>query len=151
MTKATIVLLVLACALACAAAPSNATAAANTAAKAAPEAPEPPKSVFVMPTNFPKDGRDPFFPNRVLINAVAQTTPTNRPVVQTVALVLNGISGTAVKRLCMINGHTFGKGDDDEIKTSDGRKVRVRCLEINEDSATVEVEGQRRELRLRPQ
>jgi hypothetical protein len=132
------------------AAPSNAPSASSTAGKVAPEAPEPPKSVFVMPTNYPKDGRDPFFPNRVLINA-APTTTTNRPVVQTVALVLNGISGSAGNRLCMINGHTFGKGDEDEVKTGDGRKVKIRCLEIGEDGATIEVEGQRRELKLRVQ
>jgi hypothetical protein len=65
-----------------------------------------------------------------------------------VQLVWNGVSGTADNRLVMINGRTFGPGDEYTFNTSRGGVV-VRCVEITEDAVTVDVGGQRRTLHRR--
>ncbi len=133
------------CAVAALAGPSNAPSATATNTKAAAAEPEIPKSVFILPAG-PKDGRDPFFPNRVLGYKVAQT---NQAPIQAVTLLLNGVGGTRDHRLCIINGQTFGPGDEEDVKTPDGRKVKIRCLEVKEESVIIQVDGERRELRLR--
>jgi hypothetical protein len=48
----------------------------------------------------------------------------------------------------MINGHTFSAGEEGDVKTAAGT-ARVRCLQITEDSAIVEMNGVKRTLRLR--
>lgn len=102
-------------------------------------------SVFILPTS-PKEGRDPFYP--------ASTRPYQSAVVPGAKpselnlnlLVLQGISGQPPHRLVIVNKRTFAVGDDSEVSTSQGR-IRVHCLEINERSAVIEVNGQRHELR----
>jgi len=59
---------------------------------------------------------------------------------------LQGVSGQPPQRLAIINKRTFAVGDNLEVSTSQGR-IRVRCLEISENSAVIEVNGQRHELR----
>lgn len=103
------------------------------------------QSVFVQPAN-PKEGRDPFYP--------ASTRPYQSAVVPTAksselnmdSLVLQGISGQPPQRLVIINKRTFAEGDDAEVSTSQGH-LHVHCLEINEKSVVIEVNGQRHELR----
>jgi hypothetical protein len=65
-------------------------------------------------------------------------------------LVIKGFSGTPARPLVIINDRTFGVNDEQEVVTPQGR-VRVRCIEIRlKDEATiVEVNGGRRELRIR--
>jgi hypothetical protein len=106
-----------------------------------------PQSVFVVPTNT-KDGRDPFFPNSDRLLAAGSTTPKRTSTPETALLVLNGLSGTAGRKLAMINGRTLAEGEEAEVSTAGGR-VRFRCLEIKTDSVIIEVSGERRELRLR--
>jgi len=77
-------------------------------------------------------------------------TATNAPRdVVVVELELRGISGTVDRRLAIINGHTFGVGEEGEVPTSNGR-ARIRVLEIKSDSVVVLVNGEQRVLRLRP-
>jgi hypothetical protein len=131
-------------------APKPATPAktAPGAAKAEPVEIEIPQSVFVMPANL-KEGRDPFFPNsdRVVRNFVVKAAPTNKePPIPT--LVLTGIAPSSDKPLAMINGKTFGKGEEGDI-TSAGGKIHIRVIEIKAESVIVEARGERRELVLR--
>ena len=106
-----------------------------------------PKSDFVIPSNI-SQGRDPFYPlsRRLVMNA---NTKSNEPVKVAVTLSLKGVSGTEAKRFALINDKTFAAGEERDISVGNG-KVRVHCLEIQEDSAVVEVNGTRQVLRLRP-
>ncbi len=105
-----------------------------------------PQSVFVIPSSL-QEGRDPFFPDstRVLGQVKTDHKPTNTDVG---ALVLNGLSGTTERRLAMINGRTFGEGEEADVLTPMGR-VKVQCLEIKTDSVVIKVGGQKVELHLR--
>ena len=111
-------------------------------------APESPKSVFGMPRT-PQEGRDPFFPNspRLFANSTPKlATPT--AVAPVAELVLKGISGPIHQRLAIINNRTFSAGETADVRTPNGM-VRVRCLEIRDDSVVIQVSGERRELHLR--
>jgi hypothetical protein len=115
-------------------------AAAPVAQPAAPEVVS--RSVFVVPTN-PKDGRDPFFPNSTrLYETISAAQPH---VAEVSSLVLKGISGPADHRLAIINNHTFGVGDEENIVTPQG-PIHVRCVEIKASSVVIESGGQRHEL-----
>ncbi len=121
------------------------TAKAKAAAvtNAAPTVVEIPQSAFTLPAN-PRDGRDPFFPDSIRPYSggiVRSKEPT-----RSVKVGLNGVSADFI----MVNGKTIGKGEEVEVTTPGGR-VKVRCLEIrlNTNSAIVEVNGERQELRLK--
>ncbi|MGA2867420.1 MAG: hypothetical protein ABSF95_23345 [Verrucomicrobiota bacterium] len=109
-----------------------------------------PKSVFLVPAS-PEEGRDPFFPaSPRLSGSVAEKPAQASPAPRALPEVrLRGISGTVERPLAIIGNHTFAAGEEGEVITSGGR-VRVRCLEIKDQSALVQVGGERRELRLRP-
>jgi hypothetical protein len=100
---------------------------------------------------FPKSefdergGKYPFYPMRSIIPVVK---PTPGVAVGAGLLVLNGLSGTATRPLAMINGRTFGVGEEAEVPTPAG-KVKIRCEEIRADSVKVEIlsTGEHRELR----
>ena len=65
-------------------------------------------------------------------------------------LVLNGVSGSASKRLAVINNHTFEVGEDGEVPTPTG-KLKIHVEEIGDDKVVVLVgfPPQRIELKLR--
>ncbi|MGH7993732.1 MAG: hypothetical protein ACREDQ_09465 [Limisphaerales bacterium] len=100
------------------------------------------RSVFILPAN-PGEGRDPFFPrsNRPYESS---TTVTNN-VVEITALVVKGVSGSADRRLVIINNVTFAAGDTATVPTDQGR-IRVHCVEIKPRSVVVEVGGHYHEL-----
>lgn len=125
------------------AAPTRNSKATPGAANSAPA--EIPQSVFVNPGN-PSEGRDPFFPNSTRPYHGYQSKTNPVPVVTD--LVLNGLSGTPEHRLAMINGRTFAEGEKAEITVSN-RRVLIQCIRINDDSVVIEIEGSRRELKLR--
>jgi len=118
------------------------------APSAKPEVTEPEvHSVFAIPHN-PKEGRDPFFPNSThgfsgLVTPTTASVPAAPP-----KMTLMGISGPREKHLAIINGRTFGKGEEQDVPSANGR-VHIRCLEIKEESVIIEVNGERQELRLR--
>jgi hypothetical protein len=128
---------------------TNAPAKGSPAAtNAAPVQVEIPKSVFVIPTS-PQEGKDPFFPRstRLFPSGVVETNvPLATPSVE---LRLNGISGTADRRLAIINNRTFETNEEAEVHTNQGR-ARIRCLEIKADSVRVQVGGEQRVLHFRP-
>jgi hypothetical protein len=109
---------------------------------------KPPDQEAAFPkSEFDERGaKDPFFPMR----AINPGPPKPTPGAATGAglLVLNGLSGTAARPLAMINGRTFGVGEEAEVPTSAG-KVKIRCEQIRADSVKVEIlsTGEHRELR----
>ena len=107
------------------------------------------ESVFILPTK-PEEGKDPFFPRSLRPYSSCAVIKTNQPAVDVaVDLRLQGISGSLEHRLAIINAHTMEVGEEGEITTPSGR-IRVRCLEIKDDSVVVQAGGGRRVLYLRP-
>jgi len=125
----------------------TANAAGGTTTNTAAKPPEVAKSTFVMPRNK-VEGRDPFNPNSTYPYVGSAPSGGTKPVSVAVDLKLTGIGGTPDRRLCTINGRTFGKGEDGEM-TVGGGKVQVHILEILEDSVVLTVNGEQRELRFR--
>jgi hypothetical protein len=116
-------------------------AAAPPAKTAAPAAA--PRSVFVIPAN-PKEGRDPFNPASIRPYEKAQVAQPR--MVEISSLVLKGVSGPPDNRLAIINNRTFAIGDEQDLITSQGR-IRIRCVEISNNTVVIESGGQRQELK----
>ncbi|MSU57486.1 MAG: hypothetical protein EXS35_04780 [Pedosphaera sp.] len=125
---------------------TNAPAASTNAAPA--EIPLP-RSVFVLPTK-PSEGRNPFFPKSTITTFVTTKPAADKPVSAIADLKLGGLSGTVEHPLAIINGVTFGKGDENTVPVPSGR-VRVLCIEIRlkDEIVVVEANGERKELKLR--
>jgi len=110
-----------------------------------------PQAKFIQPKDK-TEGRDPFFPRSTYpylrdSPLIVQTNVVAPPTVNA-DLKLKGISGLPPRRLAVINNHTFEAGEEAEIITTTGR-MTIRCLEINENSATVQIGPERRVLRMR--
>jgi hypothetical protein len=110
-----------------------------------------PQATFIQPKNR-DEGRDPFFPRSSYpyvrdIPVVAPTNPVQTAVVN-VDLKLKAISGLPPHRLALINNHTFEAGEEAEVITTTGR-MTIKCLEVHEESATVQVGPERRVLRMK--
>jgi hypothetical protein len=103
------------------------------------------QSVFILPAG-PSEGRDPFYPGSTRPYQSAVVPGAKPPEINLDLLVMQGISGLPPHRLVIINKHTFAVGDEGEVSTSKGR-IHIHCLEIDEKSAVIEVNGQRHELR----
>ena len=69
-------------------------------------------------------------------------TPKGTPVQEDFShlLKLSGIAGGA-RPIATVNNLTFAVGEEQEVKV-DGRKIRIRVLEIREKSVVVKVEKQ---------
>lgn len=104
-----------------------------------------PQSVFAPPAT-PKDGRNPFFPQSVVLAPVVK--PSEGSKVDMSGLVLNGITSPP-RRTAMINGRTFEPGEAGEIKLPGGGKLLIKCESIGTDSTIIVVNGERREIHLR--
>lgn len=113
---------------------------------AAPTPPPPAKpvikqSVFVYPSNA-SEGRDPFFPNSTRAYFFAKPTkPTPKPGASLTDLILKSIIGTPPHYIAVINNHAFAVGDDGDIFTKTGHRLRIHCADINPQSKTVTVEA----------
>jgi TolA-binding protein len=55
-------------------------------------------------------------------------------------LKLNGLAGTKSRRVALINHRAFVANEESEIKI-DGKTIKVRCLEVREDSAVIQIDG----------
>jgi len=109
-----------------------------------PAGADPFASVFIDDPSF---GKDPFFPE----STRRKVTPTNGSEVvrvPTASLELKGLSGPEHRRLAIINNYTFGVGEEYDIRLDD-KSVKVRCLQIRDDSVVVTVGGITRELHLK--
>jgi hypothetical protein len=108
-----------------------------------------PQSVFIIPSN-PQEGKDPFFPRSMRLFSDVLVKTTLQPAAAiAVELKLNGISGTADRRLAIINNRTFEIGEEGEVTSNVGR-VRIICKDIKADTVRVLISGEERILRLRP-
>jgi hypothetical protein len=101
------------------------------------------RSVFIMPATA-QEGRDPFFPDSIRTHEGPTVSNSSAGIS---ALIIKGFSGTRNHRMVIINNHTFGVGDEGDVKTSGGR-VHLRCVEIHAKRVIIEVNGQKRELNL---
>jgi hypothetical protein len=117
-----------------------------TAAPVAPTnaTPQVARSVFIQPAS-PKEGRDPFFPGSTR-PYVSQAPAISSAATDLSSLVMQGITGPPGHRLAIINNVTFGVGDDAMVRTPQGGRIQIHCLEISADSAVIEADGQRHEL-----
>lgn len=105
-----------------------------------------PQSVFNIPSQ-PTEGRNPFFPQSTAkVVLPPKVTPGNS--VEPSSFVLNGITSPP-KPTAMINGRTFGPGEEGEVRLPAGGKMLIKVEEIKSESAVIVVGGVRRELRLR--
>jgi hypothetical protein len=110
-----------------------------------------PKSVFV---DDPRSARDPFFPNSTRRKSKPVTQEprngTTPPAPQPVQLTLHAILVGQSKKLAQINNRNFEAGEEAEILAGN-QKLKIRCLEINDSSVRVRIEGTQevRELSLR--
>jgi|SRR5438477_5631205 len=99
-----------------------------------------PKSVFVADGGT---GKDPFFPNSTRLRKIVPDETTKGTAVQedfSRLLKLTGIAGGA-RPIATVNNLTFAVGEEQEVKV-DGRKIRIRVLEIRAKSVVVKVEKQ---------
>jgi len=101
-----------------------------------------PQSTF----NLQPEDRNPFFPRSTVVVELPKANKESQPDYS--VLVLNGLT-SAPKPTAMVNGKTLERGEESDVRLRDGSKVHIRCLEIKADSAVIEVNGQRLELRLR--
>lgn len=126
--------------------PPAASGASKSITNTAPAAIVIPTSEFTIPASV-AEGRDPFFPVSTRMAAVPVNT-NSAAKVPVVSLTLQGVSGTPERRFALINGRTFEVGEEAEVSAGKSR-VHVHCLDIKEDSVTVEVEGKPQDLKLR--
>jgi len=105
--------------------------------------------ISVFESLRPPKGRDPFFPNSHRRDPVPIL-----PVVQTEKpppsseLALKGVVGASNHRLAVINNAILEAGETGTVRVPSG-KVRLKCLEIGEDFAVIQVEGEIEPKRLR--
>jgi hypothetical protein len=99
-------------------------------------------SVSVFEQLVPPQGRDPFFPNsRRREPEPARGASPDRPPPAS-ELVLRGIVGSTSHRLALINDTTILEaGETGSVRVSSGH-LKLRCLEIGEDYAVIQVEGE---------
>jgi hypothetical protein len=66
--------------------------------------------------------------------------PVSRPTPEPTTLVLKGISGTGNNRFALINNTTFETMEKAKVRLGQ-TNVMVRCLEIHNDSVTIQMDG----------
>lgn len=96
------------------------------------------QSVFAYPSK-PSEGRDPFFPSsqRVYTSNIPQQT--SGPTLSD--LTLHTILGTPPNVVALICNHTFAAGDEGDVTTKAGQRMRIRCKSIDAVAGTVTVEA----------
>jgi hypothetical protein len=105
-------------------------------------------SVSVFDELMPPKGRAPFFPNSRRRDPVpVMTTRPDRPPPIASELVLKGIVGAPNHRLALINAAILEVGETDTVRVVSGH-VKVKCLEIGEDYAVIQAEGETQPKRL---
>jgi len=125
-------------------------AAQKPAAQVSPSQVAIPQALFAMPATE-EDGKDPFYPRSKYPYAhpriVVQTNTVQTMIVHH-DLKLQGFSGPPDHPLAIINGKTFGLGEEAEVNTPTGR-VPIRVLQFKIDAVIVQTPSERRELKLR--
>ena len=88
------------------------------------------------------DGRDPFFPES---SRPYEDAAASKHTVETNAFTIKGSSFEHGRAMVIINNHTFAVGDEGDVLTANGR-VHIRLVEIRAGTATIDVNGARRDL-----
>jgi len=96
------------------------------------------QSVFVYPDNA-SEGRDPFFPSSTRVYDTSPQKPIHGPALTD--LSLKSILGTSPRVFAIINNHTFAPGDEGDIILKDGRRLHIRCVDVNPNAGTATVEA----------
>ncbi len=107
------------------------------------------KSEFTLPRKM-TEGRDPFFPNSSRPYATETAVkPTGDSPMPDFEFALQGISGSTEQPLAIINNTTFTTGEENDVIIK-GKRIKIRCAEINMTAGTVlfEYGGSRRQLKL---
>ncbi len=110
------------------------------------------KSEFTLPRKI-TEGRDPFFPNSSRPYATETVVkPTSDSSLPDHEFSLKGISGSPERPLAIINNTTFTTGEENDVIIK-GKRVKIRCVEINMKAGTLlfEYGGLRRQLKLSSQ
>jgi hypothetical protein len=100
------------------------------------------KSEFI---NDPRFGKDPFYPKSIRRNGMPVIPNTDPVLPNAPDLTLKGISGSREKPLAIINNRTFAVGETAEMRVK-GQIVKVQCIEINDKSVKITVNGIPKEL-----
>jgi len=132
--------------------PKPAAVKTNIVAAATSQAATENLSVFVE--LMPPKGRDPFFPashRRDPVPPPLAMQDNNSPPPPAVVLMLKGIVGSSNHRRALIAGGKntvdLETGESATVHVPNGQ-VRVKCLEIGEDHAVIQVEGETEQKRL---
>ncbi len=128
--------------------PPAARVAAKTDSVTAPPGELLPAYVSVFEDLTPPKGRDPFFPNSRRREPVAPGIVTTGKPAAAPVLVLKGIVGSPNHRLAVINTSILEVNEEAAVRLPDGGRARVRCLEIGQDHAVIQVEGELQPKRL---
>jgi hypothetical protein len=128
------------------------TAAAKPAASNRTNAPS--SEIAIAQSSFQqfpannREGRDPFYPRS--LRPYQEVTPKAKPATTPLTeFALKGLTPHGNPPTAMINNRVLAVGEEGEIKLPGGGKTLVRLLEIKEESAVIEVAGQRVELRFK--
>ena len=98
-------------------------------------------------------GKDPFFPASIRLPRAASDSPSTNQAPRlplSSYIKLTGIRPSKTRPLAMINQTLFEPGERGEVGVSfpnssggnDLQKVRIRCLEVREDSVVIQIEGE---------
>ena len=86
--------------------------------------------------------RDPFFPRSApVVVAVAHPTPAAGQPPRNIFGQLR-LRGLVANRLAVINGRTFGPGEELAVTLDDGGTAKIRVHEIAEKGVTITVSGE---------
>jgi hypothetical protein len=112
--------------------------AAPATTTATPPKIEMPQSVFIYPSK-PQEGKDPFYPTSLRPYADNPNKKTSAP--SLTDLVFKGILPGPRGALALINDSTFSTGEEGDVITKSGKRMTIRCLNINIKANTVMVEA----------
>ena len=126
--------------------PKTEVSKTNAAAAAPTDLSNPYTSVFEdLP---PQKGRDPFFPTSPRREPVPEAAPeANATAPVEPVLVLKGVIRTSKHSQAVINNEILEEGEEQPVRVPNGH-VRVRCIEIGNDYALIQVEGEAEPKRL---
>ncbi|HWY77084.1 MAG TPA: hypothetical protein VN281_15780 [Verrucomicrobiae bacterium] len=122
------------------------TPPAVTATNAPSLSAEIPMSIFDV-TSSPV--KDPFFPHTTRLPMTVAANTNVVAVVDASIFTLKGLSGSVGSRLAIINNRTVADGETAEVTVSDGRKIKIHCLEIKENSVIIRADNQSSPIELR--
>lgn len=108
-----------------------------------------PRSTFVSDPGDSGFGKDPFYPKTTRFTRVAPKV-NEEPSLATKfpeEIEIKGISFVAGKKLVIVNYQTVAEGEDFSVRVN-GKLIKGRCVQINEKSAVLTINGETRDIPL---